>query len=503
MELESKLKEYFGYSSFRIGQKQIIQDVLQGKDVLAMLPTGTGKSICYQLPALLLNGITVIVSPLLSLMEDQVQQLKSIGIKSTVALNSFLSFIERKYILQELSKYKIVYVSPEILQSEQVINAFKKINISLFVIDEAHCISQWGHEFRTDYLKLADVRKQLGFSPCLALTATATVEVQKEIINLLNMENPVKRIYSVDRENIAIMVKQVKTIEEKLKLVLELAKKLKGPGMIYVSTRKWAEKIAYELSSNKINHVAYYHGGLEKDDRLLIQQQFINKQLNIICCTNAFGMGINKKDVRFVIHFHYPLQIESYLQEIGRAGRDGEQSIAMILHCKEDRVLPDYFLEQELPTDAQVTAVIEELISLEKRGEILSKETEEELIMKCGLSENLWRFFRYHFELKQIIIGNLITLQGKDGKLHFYLRKVIELRQAVKQKKLSQMENWLEQEDCRRRTYMQLFDEELLNHPFFCCDNCGLDETIFYKEEINELSEKLSWKRQLKMLLHQ
>ncbi|MCT8138846.1 ATP-dependent DNA helicase RecQ [Anaerobacillus sp. CMMVII] len=238
MNVKKALYNFFKLTSFRTGQQEIIHDLLRGQDVLAMLPTGAGKSLCYQLPAFMLPGLTVVVSPLLSLMEDQVQQLKSKGLKKVIALNSFLSYEERDLALRQLHEQKLIYVSPEILQSKFVMGKLNKLKVSLFVVDEAHCISQWGHEFRTDYLKLKEARHQLGNPPCLAITATATKEVQKDITEKLSLTDYQTHIYSMDRENIAMVIhRDANTVQEKVETLVTFVQKFQGPGIIYASTR--------------------------------------------------------------------------------------------------------------------------------------------------------------------------------------------------------------------------------------------------------------------------
>ncbi|WP_096200994.1 RecQ family ATP-dependent DNA helicase [Bacillus sp. FJAT-45350] len=506
MNLEKQLFENFGHAQFRTGQKEIIIDVLKGKDVLAMLPTGTGKSICYQLPAILSKWSTVVVSPLLSLMEDQVQQLKSEGIKNVVAINSFLDYKERKYILENLSQYKIIYVSPEILQSLELVNALRKRKVSLFVVDEAHCISQWGYEFRTDYLKLADVRNELENPPCLALTATATKDIQADICNQLNLHEPSKHIQSVDRKNIALSVQRVNTTNDKIIAITDLIKKLQGPGMIYFSSRKWAEKIASHLLNEQVGRVAYYHGGLETEDRLLIQQQFLNNQLDIICCTSAFGMGINKKNVRFVVHFHFPIQVESYLQEIGRAGRDGKESVAIVFYSDEDRRLPDLLISQELPTETELVAVLEYLVTHEQEETVLTKNVEDMIVNVCSIKETTWRFIKYQLESFEVLINGKLKIRGKEKEITRVIYKIIENRLEMKQIKRNEMEKWLTTTDCRRAEALKLFSETLLDSQDICCDNCGFEIERFYRANDQVGQPKLgalSWSDQLKRILHQ
>src|SRR5699024_6056862 len=263
-KLKEQLRDQFHISSFRPGQEEIINDVMAGHDVLAILPTGSGKSLCYQLPASLFKGVTLVVSPLISLMEDQVKQLKAIGFKKAVALNSFMNPREKRHVLQQLEQYKLIYLSPEILQHSDIIRRFKRIAIDLFVIDEAHCISQWGHEFRPDYLRLGDVLKQLNDPPVIALSATATQEVQRDIITSLNRSDVVSHIYPMDRENITFTVKKVDDDRQKQDILLKLLKRYRVPTLIYFSSKQKTEDIAAFLSENLPSHrIAFYHGGMD------------------------------------------------------------------------------------------------------------------------------------------------------------------------------------------------------------------------------------------------
>ncbi|MFV8828426.1 RecQ family ATP-dependent DNA helicase [Alkalihalobacterium sp. APHAB7] len=505
MDLEKELFNYFGYSTFRPGQREVIQSLMNRENVLAMLPTGTGKSICFQLPALLLPGTAVVVSPLLSLMEDQVQQLKSQGIKKVAAINSFLSLYERKRVIETLASYDIVYISPESLMSQTIMDALTSTTISLFVIDEAHCISQWGHDFRTDYLKLGEVWEQLSCPPCLAITATATKEVQKDIVSQLRLPDVTSHIFSVHRPNIAIQVEKYKDVDEKVTELLNWVNKLNGPGLIYVSSRIWAENLAVRIQSEGNQYVAYYHGGLENDDRLLIQQQFINGQLDIICCTNAFGMGINKNNVRYVIHFHFPQHMEAYLQEIGRAGRDGQSSIALLLYSQDDRYLPISLIEHELPNKKQLQAVNRYLEMLASSKLSLTSDDEIQIQAQIGLTEGAWRFLYYHLQLQNVIhLGN-VNKQALPYAMTLIERKV-ERRIEEKVQKVQEMINFIECDLCRREYYLSYFEEKLDQKPINCCDNCELYLEGYMKinsEQVKKSIELLPWQEELKQIFHQ
>src|SRR5690625_1433665 len=260
-KLTESMQHYFGHGSFRPGQKEIIHDIMRGEDVLGVLPTGSGKSICYQLPAILLDGSTIVVSPLISLMMDQVKQLKANNFKSAVALNSFMDPSERKQTLRTLHHYKLIYVSPELLQQNEIQQRLKQMDISLFVIDEAHCISQWGFEFRTDYLKLADIAEFLNKPPILALSATAPEHVQKDIIQSLHRPDMRKHIYPMDRENIAISIIRKDSDEEKIAEISDILSRFSVPTLIYFSSRQSAEKTAADLRKILPQRIAYYHGG--------------------------------------------------------------------------------------------------------------------------------------------------------------------------------------------------------------------------------------------------
>ena len=490
--LEIYLKKHFNYEHFRTGQKEVITSVLEGNHTLAMLPTGTGKSLCYQLSGYILKGHVLIVSPLLSLMQDQVEQMKMNGEKSVVAINSFLSGAERKRVLSNIRQYKFIFVSPETLANEKMVNMLKRLNISLFVIDEAHCISQWGYDFRPDYIKLGDVRKSLNHPLTLALTATATVAVRNDIIKSLKLEECKQIVFSVDRPNIAMSVVQMKGYQEKWENLYQMVANLAGPGIVYFSSKKVAEQAVSFLNQKGIERVAAYHGGMDQESRILIQQQFLLNQLDIICATSAFGMGVNKENIRFVIHFHMPQNVESYLQEIGRAGRDGLMSIAILFYAPFDEQLAYRLADLEVPSSEQLDWLVHTI----QDSEVQWVQEPEVLQKMGGFTETSWRMISdiliHHTGSNSNLITNLIDYKS-----------TVEKRQEMKKNKIAFMTNWILSKECRRKPLLQYFNEEIdeVCHEL-CCDSCGIELSHFHhrrQEMKNEV--EFSWKQRLSDIL--
>ncbi len=343
---EQVLKQYFGYDKFREGQEKIIHSILEGKDALGIMPTGAGKSICYQVPALMLEGITLVISPLISLMKDQVSALNQAGIHAAF-INSSLSFRQTLLALRyaKEGRYKIIYVAPERLETEEFLDFALQSPISMLTVDEAHCISQWGQDFRPSYLKIMDFVVKLPKRPIIsAFTATATKEVREDIICILNLENPEILLTGFDRKNLYF---SVQTPKNKYQTILEYIKiNPNKSGIVYCSTRKNVEDVTERLQKDGIS-VTKYHAGLSDEERQHNQDEFIYDQKQVMVATNAFGMGIDKSNVRYVLHYNMPKNMESYYQEAGRAGRDGTPAECILFYSGQDVITNQYFIEME------------------------------------------------------------------------------------------------------------------------------------------------------------
>jgi ATP-dependent DNA helicase RecQ len=360
-EARAALQLHFGYPDFRPGQAQAVASVLQARDTLVVLPTGGGKSICYQIPALMLPKLTVVISPLISLMKDQVDALARRGLPATF-VNSTLTpnQVADRLARVQRGEFKLLYVAPERFDFGATAERLKNLGVSLLAVDEAHCISEWGHDFRPSYLRIAQVRERLGWPPVIALTATATPHVRADIVRQLRLESAQTIITGFDRRNLRYHVVPTRTEQDKDSALVQILHEQPGLAVVYASTRRTVERIAQLLNSAKISAVAY-HAGLDDAHRHEVQDAFMKERVRAIVATNAFGMGIDKPNVRLVAHYAMPGTLEAYYQEAGRAGRDGELADCYLLHAFQDRFTHEFFIKGAYPEQSVVEQVYETL----------------------------------------------------------------------------------------------------------------------------------------------
>lgn len=364
------LHQYFGYTSFRGGQERLIDGILSGRDVLGVMPTGGGKSICYQIPALLFEGVSIVISPLISLMKDQVRALENAGIPAA-AINSSLTTEQVRQVYKGLKagQYKLLYVAPERMLTEGFLSLVKKLKVAMVAVDEAHCISQWGQDFRPSYLKIMDFVHQLAHRPVVcAFTATATPRVQRDIIMALELHDPLRVVTGFDRPNLRLEVLRSTNKMDDLKRLMSAYRGKSG--IIYCATRKDVEKICHFLRGEGYS-ATRYHAGLEEEERRKNQEDFIFDRTPIMVATNAFGMGIDKSNVAFVIHYNMPKSLEAYYQEAGRAGRDGSPAVCVLLFSSADIVTAKYLIQataenEELTREERIEVEVQELQRLER-----------------------------------------------------------------------------------------------------------------------------------------
>ncbi|RKU13279.1 RecQ family ATP-dependent DNA helicase [Candidatus Poribacteria bacterium] len=439
-ELLKALQQYFQYDTFRHGQREIIEAILNEENVFAVFPTGHGKSLCYQLPALMLPGTTVVVSPLISLMKDQVDALQARGIESVSLINSTLSWEEYRLELNRLkqNKIKLLYISPERLRSRRFLDILNSVLISLFVIDEAHCISQWGHDFRPAYLSIYDAIDTLYPRAIALFTATAPPDIRKDILKILQIPEPRVLVQGMERPNLRLAVHKSEDEEQKYTLLEENIGSLKGNGIVYAGRRSETEEIADFLQKQGYR-ADYYHAGRELHERKQIQEAFFDDSgngLDIVVATNAFGMGIDKPNIRYIIHWTMTGTLEEYCQEVGRAGRDENDSDCLLFYLHEDRELHEWFIKESAPDKPSLLKLLRTLENLKGTGQyrlVAIDELELEVSYKIakiqvGLAylEKLGFLKRWHNVPSQVSVR--LRTQPTDGtsvpsKLYTHLRQ--------------------------------------------------------------------------------
>ncbi|HEY7209315.1 MAG TPA: ATP-dependent DNA helicase RecQ [Bryobacteraceae bacterium] len=465
-------RENFGFDDLRLGQEAAIRSLLAKRDTLVVMPTGSGKSAIYQVAGIMRRGPVLVVSPLIALQKDQVDSIQaSKGNARALVINSTLPFSELRDALERVArrKFKFIFLAPEQLVKEEVFNALKEARLAFVVIDEAHCISQWGHDFRPDYLELGRVIDALGHPVTLALTATASSEVREEIVQRLGMNKPRILTASFDRPNIYLRVDRFEQENKKLEAVIHQVRWATKPGIVYVGTRKTAEQIMASLAEEGISSV-FYHGGLKASERHQVQDEFMSGRAGVIVATNAFGMGIDKADIRFVYHHDVPDSLDAYYQEIGRGGRDGERSEAILFFRKEDIGAQAFHTgsgktsEDELGTVADALSAGSRALKISEIAERtdLTVRRVQMLIQKLQDTETV-----------QVLSSGKLKLR-RNADLHRAAELVAasdEERQRGNKERLEQMRDYAEATGCRRELLLRYFGEEF-HGPCHNCDNC-------------------------------
>ncbi|OUL20067.1 recombinase RecQ [Nostoc sp. T09] len=471
-------QQTFGYDCLRPGQQEVIKAILEGYDTLAVMPTGSGKSAIYQIAALLIPGITIVISPLLALQHDQVQAIKEQNIAKAAAINSTMSNSQRQEIFTDLENQQLefLFLSPEQFNNEEVLAYLVNAKPSLFVVDEAHCISEWGHDFRPDYLRLGAVIAALGHPPVLALTATASPVVRDEIIERLGMREPQIFVRGFDRPNIWLGVERFHEESGKLNAFLKHITVAKKPGIVYAATRKHTEKLAAILQERCIK-AAHYHAGMKAAQREQVQAAFMADELEVIVATCAFGMGVDKSNVRFVFHYDISDSLDSYYQEIGRSGRDGKEAQAILFYCPDDLQIRRFFASGGKIDVDEVLQVAE---AVQQADEPLDL---EDLQQATDLSQS--KITKAVSRLQEVEAVEILPT-GEVTKSEVEVNQTTSVqaatlaqqrRQQFMRSRLEMMQNYAQVRDCRREYLLNYFGEPVDKKCGFC-DNCQAGITV-------------------------
>jgi ATP-dependent DNA helicase RecQ len=498
------LKKHFGHGGFLDGQDRVIEQITSGRDGLVVMPTGGGKSLCYQLPALCFEGVTLVVSPLIALMKDQVDALVSKGIPATL-INSTVAWEDQKERLDGMrsGRYKLVYVAPERFRAESFLSALKGVEVSLFAVDEAHCLSQWGHDFRPDYMRLGKALDKIGRPQCVALTATATPVVRADILDVLKLREPFEVVSGFARPNLSLGITAVEKKQQKYDRIREIITANKT-GIVYCATRKKVEEVAETLAAWRIKAIAY-HGGMSDTERENAQNIFLQRKADVAVATNAFGMGIDRSDVRFVIHFEVPGSVEAYYQEAGRAGRDGEAATCELLFNYADTRTQEFFIEGANPGAHTIREIYQYLLNTaDKEYEV--HRTIEDITEGAGVknsmavSSALAALGRAGYIERFDIPGK--RLRGTRLKKPDVFARALELDEAALEEKerrdrdkLKSMVELCYARTCRQQWILGYFGEEdadICGNCDICRDSEGNDQRAPTEEEALIVRKALS-----------
>ncbi len=486
--LQKALQEHFGFDRFRPPQEEIIQHILAGRDTLAIMPTGGGKSLCYQLPALMLDGVALVISPLIALMKDQVDALRSRNLPAAF-INSTQNYDEQRQVLEQMRQgaVKLVYVSPERFRASAFTQTVAQARLSFVAVDEAHCLSQWGHDFRPDYLRIGQALQLLGRPPVAAFTATATPEVREDIRTHLQMRQPVEIVYGFARPNLSFQVEPVASKQQKIECLLRLIH-THQTGIIYCATRKSVVAVHEQLLIAGCRKMILYHGGMSDEERTRAQEEFLSARASVAVATNAFGMGIDRPDIRFVAHYEMPGSVEAYYQEGGRAGRDGRPAVCQLLFNYSDKRVQEFFLEGANPTPQIIRDVYRTLLQLaDAQHEIRS--SIDELAARVGEKVNpmavgsslsvlgrLQAIERFDIPGKRIRGTRLLQPHLKPADLAIDTEALHRKRERDEHR-LEQILKYCYAHRCRQQWILSYFGEKN-PAPCGCCDVCQVSPPL-------------------------